>query len=81
MPDQQEFTIMIYHDGVHFDAPVAGKKRYVLEKVFLNTLVGRSEPPEEPASPLPPRRDYYELTDSEFDSYLAFRAKLKREGV
>jgi hypothetical protein len=39
MEDDQEYEFMIYHNGVHFTAPVRGKKRFLMERAFLDDLV------------------------------------------
>ncbi len=39
MDDNQEFEFTIYHNGVHFTAPVVGRERFLRERAFLDELV------------------------------------------
>src|SRR2546430_10891546 len=39
MSDEQEYHFTIYHNGAHFETPVRGKKRFLLEREFLDDLV------------------------------------------
>ena len=77
MSDHQKFEFTIYHNGVHFIAPVRGRKRFLLERAFLDDLVapriGRHTAPR----PVPDSHtDFYDLTDEELDAYSAFRRKM-----
>jgi hypothetical protein len=75
--DEQEFEILIYHNGVEIDAPVRGRGRYLDEKKFLNELTGVTYPPESMPRPIPdPTQDFYMLNDEQFEAYLAFRETL-----
>ena len=77
MPDRQEFEIEIYHDGVHFKAPIHGKNRYLQEKAFLNEITGRRYAPSTLPRPIPePGQDFYMLNDEQLDAYSALRKQL-----
>lgn len=77
----QEYEIEIYHNGVHFIAPIKGEVRYLAEKVFLNRLTDREYPAESLPRPIPdPTQDFYVLSDAQLEAYSAFRKKLDREG-
>jgi hypothetical protein len=78
MSEDQEFEIAIYHNGVHFEAPTYGERRYLIEKEFLNNLVGRRYPAVALPRPVPdPSQDYYELDDEQLEAYSAFRRKMR----
>jgi hypothetical protein len=77
MRNDRKFKLTIYHNGVHFEAHMHGKKRFLMERAFLDDLVapkfGRHARPR----PIPdPASDFYELTDEELAAYSAFRHKL-----
>ncbi len=75
--DDQEFKILIYHNGVQIDATVRGRRRYLEEKKFLNELTGLTYPSESTPRPIPdPTQDFYMLNDGQFEAYLAFRETL-----
>ena len=77
MSDLQEFTIQIYHDGVEFNAPMRGKKRYLQEKAFLDEITGKRYAPSTLPRPIPdPEKDTYMLDDGQLDAYSAFRKQL-----
>jgi hypothetical protein len=79
MDDDKEFFFTIDHNGVHFTAPVHGKKRFLLERAFLDDLVGEFAPPNK-TRPVPdPSTDFYLLSDEQLDAYSAFRHRMKRE--
>jgi hypothetical protein len=79
MPDPKEFEIEIYHDGVHFKAPMRGKKRYLQERAFLDELTGARYSPKALPRPLPdPDGDFYMLDDAQLESYSAFRKRLDK---
>jgi hypothetical protein len=68
----------IYHNGVHFESPVRGKQRFLIEREFLDDLVapqiGRHASPR----PIPdPGTDFYELNDEQLEAYSAFRKRMK----
>jgi hypothetical protein len=80
MGKDETFKILIYHDGVEFTAPVAGRKRYLEEKTFLNNLTDVWYRPESLPRPIPdPTQDHYMLSDEQLEAYSAFRKKLDRE--
>ena len=79
MNDRTKYLIGIYHDGVHFDARVRGKERYLKEKTFLDDLVGRRYRPGLPPRPIPdPPTDFYILNDEQLEAYSAFRKQLRK---
>jgi hypothetical protein len=81
MQDNEKFVFRIYHNGVHFRAPVRGEKRFLLERAFLDDLVGEFAPRSK-TRPVPdPSTDYYVLSDEQLDAYSAFRHRMKREAV
>jgi len=74
--DDQEFELLIYHDGVVIDATVRGRARYLEEKKFLNELTGLEYPPQSLPRPVPdPTQDFYMLDDGQLEAYSAFRKK------
>ena len=80
MTDDQEFEILIYHNGVQIDATVRGLTRYLEEKQFLNKLTGLVYSPQSLPRPVPdPTQDFYMLDDAQLEAYSAFRKKLERE--
>lgn len=80
MADEEEFEILIYHDGVQIDATVRGLERYLSEKSFLNDLTNRTYASQSLPRPIPdPTQDFYVLTDEQLEAYSAFRKKLSRE--
>ncbi len=79
MADEDEFEILIYHDGVQIDATVRGLERYLSEKSFLNDLTNRTYPPQSLPRPVPdPTQDFYVLNDEQMETYSAFRKRFKR---
>jgi hypothetical protein len=81
MSDDQRLEIVIYHNGVHFTAPMPGKQRYLQERTFLDDLTGRENSPESLPRPIPdPTQDFYMLNDEQLEAYSTFRKKLEREG-
>lgn len=78
MQDGGMFWIEIYHNGPHWRAPIPGKKRYLLERAFLDELVGAWRSPKLSPRPVPdPDGDLYMLDDEQLDAYFAFRKKLR----
>jgi hypothetical protein len=72
--DDIEYVILIYHNGVQFQAPVQGKKRYLEEKAFLEHLCGLQRSPDAPPRPIPdPTQDFYILDDDQLTRYSEFR--------
>jgi hypothetical protein len=79
MNDDRRFCFTIDHSGVHFEAPVRGKKRFLLERAFLDDLVGEFAPRNR-TRPVPdPSTDFYMLSDEQLDAYSAFRHRMERE--
>jgi hypothetical protein len=79
MDDDEELSFTIDHNGVHFRAPVRGKKRFLLERAFLDDLVGEFAPRNK-TRPVPdPSTDFYLLSDEQLDAYSAFRHRMERE--
>jgi hypothetical protein len=77
MEDDTDYVIEIYHNGVHFEAPIHGKDRYLKEKEFLNQLTGLWHAPEMLPRPVPdPPWDTYMLNDEQLAAYSKFRREL-----
>jgi hypothetical protein len=81
MSDEEEFILEIYHNGVVSRAPVRGKKRFLLERSFLDDIhdqiFGGTRDKTRPIGD--PSRDFFEVNDEQFDAYLAFRQQMQRE--
>jgi hypothetical protein len=79
MSDNEEFVFTIYNYGPETRMPVHGKKRFLLERSFLDDLVGEFAPRNK-TRPVPdPETDFYVLNDEQFDAYLTFRQRMRRE--
>ena len=65
----------LYHEGVVVRTRVRGKKRYLLERAFLDALVGLNRPPDSRPEPRP---EFYPLNDEQMDAYFAFRRQQSR---
>jgi hypothetical protein len=77
--DRREFVFTIYHNGVHFEAPVRGEKRFLLEREFLDDLVAPKIGRHAITRPVPhPPTDFYELDDEQLEAYSAFRKRIER---
>lgn len=80
MNDDRTYIIHIYHDGVQFESPVRGQKRYLKEKAFLNKLTKQYYAPELLPRPIPdPPGDFYALNDEQLAAYSSFRRNLEKE--
>jgi hypothetical protein len=82
MNDDQrfDFTILL-PSGVHMQAPVRGRERFLRERAFLDDLTARwIEGPlgREPRVP-DPSLDHYLLDDQQLEAYSAFRHQMDRE--
>ena len=80
MSDSEELILKIYHRGVVMRMPVRGEKRFLLERSFLDdiqTLEGGRRDKTRPIGD--PSRDFFEVNDEQFDAYLTFRQRMKRE--
>ena len=81
MSDNEELILKIYHRGVVMRMPVRGEKRFLLERSFLDDFIdlefgGRHDK----TRPIgDPSRDFFEVNDEQFDAYLTFRQRMKRE--
>ena len=76
--EEREFVFTIYHNGVHFEAPVRGKKRFLIEREFLDDLVAPQIGRSAPSRPIPdPGTDFYMLNDEQLEAYSAFRKRMK----
>jgi hypothetical protein len=81
MSENEKFILKIYHKGVVSRVPVYGEKRFLLERSFLDDIQdqifgGRRDK----ARPIgDPSRDFFEVNDEQFDAYLTFRQRMKRE--
>lgn len=79
MDDNQEFEFTIYHNSVHFIAPVVGRARFLRERAFLDDLVAPRIGRNPDSRPIPdPPSDFYQLNDQELEAYSNFR-KAQRE--
>lgn len=79
MADHDVFKITIDYDGVHFKVRLRGRKRYLLEKEFLNGLTGLRDTEHAPHRPIPdPSRDLYVLTKEQLEAYSAFGRRQSR---
>src|ERR1043166_4860116 len=79
MRDHRRYKFEIYHHGVCFTARVRGKKRYLLEKAFLDDLVTPAASRFRKASPIPSSSsDFYMLDDKQLAAYSAFRREIYR---
>jgi hypothetical protein len=78
---EEEFTLKIYHKGVVSRAPVRGRKRFLLERSFLDDIMdqefGGSRDKTRPIGD--PSRDFFEVNDEQFEAYLRFRQRMERE--
>ena len=79
--DDEEFILEIYHKGVVSRVPVRGRKRFLLERSFLDDVMdqifGGTRDKTRPIGD--PSRDFFEVNDEQFDAYLTFRQRMKRE--
>ena len=81
MSDDEELILTIYYNGGEIDFAVRGEKRFLLERSFLDDIMeqefgGRRDK----TRPIgDPTRDFFELNDEQFDAYLTFRQRMKRE--
>lgn len=80
MADHTKYEIQIYTEGgVVAVVPVRGKKRYLMEKAYLDQLIGHPYPAHLAPRPIPDHiGDLYMLDRQQFAAYNAFRHKLKR---
>jgi hypothetical protein len=70
---------MIYHNGVHFTAPVRGKKRFLMERAFLDDLVAPKFGRYRSNRPVPdPTTEFYDLTNEEVEAYSTYRHRLNK---
>ena len=80
MSDDEEFILEIYHKGVVGRAPVRGRKRFLLERSFLDDIMTLEGGRRDKTRPIgDPSRDFFEVNDEQFDAYLTFRQRMKRE--
>src|ERR1041385_2228018 len=73
--DEEEFILKIYHKGVVSRAPVRGRRRFLLERSFLDDIMdqefGGTRDKTRPIGD--PSRDFFEVNDEQFDAYPAVR--------
>ena len=80
MSDNEKFILKIYHKGVVCRVPVRGKKRFLLERSFLDDIMTLEGGRRDKTRPIgDPSRDFFEVNDEQFDAYLTFRQRMKRE--
>ena len=81
MSDDEKFILKIYHNGAVIGMPVHGEKRFLLERSFLDDIhdqiFGGTRDKTRPIGD--PSRDFFEVNDEQFDAYLTFRQRMKRE--
>jgi hypothetical protein len=81
MSDNEELILTIYHKGAVIGMPVRGEKRFLLERAFLDDFhdqeFGGTRDKTRPIGD--PSRDFFEVNDEQFDAYLTFRQRMKRE--
>src|SRR5205085_7051605 len=79
MREHQRFKFELYHEGACFTARVKGKKRYLLEKAFLENLVTPVTARTSKTSPIPGSSgDFYVLDKRQLAAYSAFRRETSR---
>jgi hypothetical protein len=77
--DEQEYKFKSYHNGVYCTAPVQGQNKFLMERGFLNGLIGRRYRAGAPPRPIPdPSQHYYQLNDEQLEAYSAFRKKFRK---
>jgi hypothetical protein len=80
MSDNEKFILEIYHKGVVSRVPVRGKKRFLLERSFLDDIMTLQGGRRDKMRPIgDPSRDFFEVNDEQFDAYLTFRQRMKSE--
>ena len=81
MSDNKKFILKIYHKGAVISMLVRGRKRFLLERSFLDDIhdqiFGGTRDKTRPIGD--PSRDFFEVNDEQFDAYLTFRQWMKRE--
>lgn len=79
MGDNSKYKIQIDCQGVVSIASMRGKKRYLMEKDFLDWLIGCRRPSDAPPWPDPdPNTDLYSLDREQMRIYAEFRRNLNR---
>ena len=64
MSEQEELEMTIYHNGVHFTAPIRGRERFLVERAFLDDLAAPQVGRHKHSRPVPdPETDFYMLDD------------------
>ncbi|WP_375411225.1 hypothetical protein [uncultured Bradyrhizobium sp.] len=80
MSDNETFILEIYHKGVVSRMPVHGKKRFLLERSFLDDIMTLEGGRRDKTRPIgDPSRDSFEVNDEQFDAYLTFRQQMRNE--
>lgn len=79
MSDQTRYKIEVCCEGVVSTVRIRGRKRYLLEKAFLDELVGHPYPAHLPLRPIPdPHGDLYVLDRAQVAAYGAFRRRMRK---
>ena len=79
MRDHRTFKFEFYHEGACFSTRVRGKKRYLLEKAFLENLVTPPSDRSKKTNLLPASSsDFYMLDKEQWAAYSAFRRESSR---
>jgi hypothetical protein len=80
MSDNEELILTIYHKGAVIGMPVRGEQRFLLERSFLDDIMTLEGGRRDKTRPIgDPSRDSFEVNDEQFDAYLTFRQRMKRE--
>ena len=80
MSDNQKLILEIYHKGLVMRMPVHSAKRFLLERSFLDDIMTLEGGRRDKTRPIgDPSRDFFEVNDEQFDAYLTFRQRMKRE--
>jgi hypothetical protein len=80
MSDNEKFILKIYHGGAVMPMLVRGRKRFLLERSFLDDIMTLEGGRRDKTRPIgDPSRDSFEVNDEQFDAYLTFRQRMKRE--
>jgi hypothetical protein len=81
MSEEAELILEIYHKGAVIGMPVRGKKRFLLERSFLDDIMDQEfGGTRDKTRPIGDRsQEFFEVNDEQFDAYLTFRQQMKCE--
>lgn len=78
MGKYERFIMQIYKSPVLISRRIRGRKNLLLERAFLDDLLGFDS---RPARPIPdPKGDIYMLDDEQLNAYFEFRKSLRKRG-